>query len=354
MSFRHESAGDVRIGAGELRARVEAIFRAAGSGPSEARHIAAHLVLANLMGHDSHGISLIPLYLRMVREGKVVPDTRPEVVLDASTLLTLDGRRGFGQAVAAEAMDLGIARARQHGSVVIGLRNSHHVGRIGHWAEQCAEAGLVSLHFVNVIHAPPVVAPFAGADARLHTNPVAIGVPRPGAEPLILDFATSRVAQGKMRIAMNRGIPVPEGYLIDAEGRPSTDPRVVYDAPLGALLPFGEHKGSGLGLMCDILAGALTGGGTLHPGTQTDDIYINNMLSVLMDPERLGGTGTWQDELARGIVYFTGSPERTPGEPVLLPGEPERITRGRREREGIPVDATTWRLVNEAAATVGA
>ncbi len=354
MSFNAERTDDHRIDAAALRTRVAQIFRAAGSGPLEAGRIADHLVLANLMGHDSHGISLIPLYLRMVREGKVIPDTRPCVVVDAGTLITLDAHRGFGQSTAVEAMDVGIARAREFGSVILGLRNSHHVGRIGHWAEQCADAGLVSLHLVNVIHAAPVVAPFAGADARLHTNPIAIGVPRAGDAPLILDFATSRVAQGKMRIAMNRGLTVPEGYLIDADGRPSTDPSVVYQSPLGALLPFGDHKGSGLGLMCDILAGALTGGGSLHPETQTDDIYVNNMLSVIIDPERLGGAASWQRDLLAGLAYFTASPQRQPGQPVLLPGEPERRTRRRREAEGIPIDATTWRLVNEAAATVGA
>ncbi len=165
---------DIRIAAGDLHAMVVRIFSALGSGAREAGLVADHLVLANLFGHDSHGISLIPLYVRMAREGRVRPNTRVTTVMDAGALVTLDAGRGFGQATAHEAMECAIARAQAHGSVILALRNSHHVGRIGHWAEQCAAAGLVSVHFVNVLHAPPVVAPYAGSDARLHTNPFAV------------------------------------------------------------------------------------------------------------------------------------------------------------------------------------
>lgn len=354
MPFPAASADDDRlIPVAELRAQVLRIFLAAGSDAREAGLIADHLVLANLLGHDSHGISLIPLYLRMVREKKVAPNTHPTIVQDAGALLTLDGGRGFGQAVAHEAMATAIARTAELGSVILSLRNSHHVGRIGHWAEQCAAAGLVSLHFVNVIGGEPVVAPYAGSDARLHTNPIAIGMPRSGQPPLVLDFATSRVAQGKMRVAMNRGIAVPDGYLIDAQGRPTTDPSVVYRPPMGALLPFGEYKGSGLALMCDLLAGALSGAGTSHPGTLEQDLYLNNMFSVLVDPARLGGAATWQQEIEAGLAFHRASPPRAGQGPVLLPGEPERATRRRREQEGIPVDRTTWSLIAEAARAFG-
>ncbi|SME97464.1 uncharacterized oxidoreductase [Tistlia consotensis] len=353
MSFEATAPDDVLLAAPALQVRVEAIFAALGCAPREATAIAEHLVLANLMGHDSHGVSLIPLYVRMVREGRVAPNRRVSTVLDAGPLVTLEAHRGFGQATALEAMELAVARARRDGAAVVGLRNSHHVGRVGHWAERCAAAGLVSLHFVNVVGSAAVVAPFAGADARIHTNPVAIGMPRPGDEPLILDFATSRVAQGKLRVAMNRGLQVPEGHLIDAEGRPSTEPRVTYEPPFGALLPFGEHKGSGLGLFCDLLAGALTGGGTAHAGTLEEGVYLNNMLSIVLDPQRLGGQASWQRDLLDGIAWFAASPPRDPERPVLLPGEPERLTRRRRLAEGIPIDRETWRQIEEAARSVG-
>jgi uncharacterized oxidoreductase len=223
-----------------------------------------------------------------------------------------------------------------------------------HWAEQCAAAGLALIHLVNIIGLPPVVAPYAGRDARLHTNPFAIGLPRPGRPPIILDFATSRSAQGKMRIAMNKGISAPPGYLVDAKGEPSTDPRVVYDAPFGALLPFGDHKGSGLGLMCDLLAGALSGAATLHADRLDEGLCLNNLLSLIFDPDRLGGAPTWRAEVENGLAYVRASPERVPGSPVLAPGEVELVTRAERERSGIPIDATTWRLIREAAASVGA
>jgi uncharacterized oxidoreductase len=341
---------DLRIPRDELHAYVHGIFTSLGSDAREAGLMADHLVQANLYGHDSHGISLIPLYVRMVSEGKVQPNTRVRTVLDNGSLMTLDAGRGFGQAAGHEAMSIAIERASQTGSLILALRNSHHLCRIGHWAEQCAAAGLVSVHFVNVLHGAPVVAPYAGADARLHTNPFAVGVPRQGKHPLILDFATSRAAQGKMRIAMNRGVEVPPGYLIDEHGAPTLDPGVVYRSPIGALLPFGDHKGAGLGFVCDVLAGALSGAGTLHEGNLEDGVYINNMLSILIDPSRLGGCDDWQAELEAGAAYVQSSPPRDNMGAVLLPGDVEQDVAQTRLANGIPVDPTTWRLIAEAAA----
>ncbi|WP_219848935.1 malate/lactate/ureidoglycolate dehydrogenase [Pseudomonas poae] len=347
------SADDVRVSREDLQGYVREIFSATGCGEREAGLIAEHLVLANLLGHDSHGVSLIKLYVRMVREGKINLDQRVSQVMDAGTLLTLDASRGFGQALGHEAMQIGIERARQQGSVILALRNSHHLARIGHWAEMCAEAGLVSIHFVNVLHAVPTVAPYAGSDARLNTNPFAIGVPRADKPPMILDFATSRVAQGKMRIAMNRGVQAPEGYLLDASGQPSVDPSVVYRSPLGALLPFGEHKGAGLGFMCDMLAGALSGAGTLHEGHMEQDVYINNMLSIIIDPQRLGGMENWCSEVEAGAAYVKASPPREGMGPVLVPGELEQSVAQQRRVHGIPVDRETWQSILDAAQQVG-
>lgn len=347
------AADDLRVPRGELHAYVCTIFAALGSDARESGLMADHLVKANLYGHDSHGISLIPLYVRMVCEGKVKPNTRVSTVLDNGSLMTLDAGRGFGQAAGFEAISMAIDRAKETGSLILALRNSHHLCRIGHWAEQCAEAGLVSVHFVNVLHGAPVVAPYAGADARLHTNPFAVGVPRQGKTPLVLDFATSRAAQGKMRIAMNRGIEVPPGYLIDEHGEPTLDPGVVYRSPIGALLPFGDHKGAGLAFVCDVLAGALSGAGTLHEGNLEDGVYINNMLSILIDPARLGGCAQWQAELEAGAAYVQSSPPRPGMGEVLLPGEVEQQVAATRLANGIPVDPTTWRLIAEAAALAG-
>ena len=205
---------------------------------------------------------------------------------DNGAVIVIDGGAGYGQVVAKEAMDIGIERAKKHGVCVVGLTNAHHIGRIGHWAEQCARAGMVSTHWVNVHGHKSLVAPFGGAEPRFTTNPYCTAVPRKGKEPIVLDFATSQVAMGKVRVANNKKVQMEEGLLIDAAGQPTTDPGVMYNAPYGAILPFGLHKGGGLAVICDLLAGALTGGRTHSPRTIKKDgtDIINNMLSIIIDP----------------------------------------------------------------------
>lgn len=349
--FKSANDDDLYIEPAKLFSKVERVFLKLGVQKDQAVLIADHLVMANVKGHDSHGISLIPLYVDTALRKAIRPCAEPKLVHDGGVILNVDGQKGFGQVAAYRAMEWAIARAQTQGCVLVGLRNSHHIGRVGHYAEQCAKAGLASVHFVNVVQSPPVVAPYAGSDARLHTNPVAIGIPRAQGEgPVILDFATSRVAQGKMRIAMNRGQSVPSGYLLDDKGAPSQDPSVVYNIPLGALLPFGEHKGSGLGLICDLLAGAMTGGGAMHEGNLGEKVYINNAFSVVFDPDRINPDGEWQAEMEAGLAYFAASPPRDANYPILLPGDTESCTSAARQAEGIPVDRITWGKVAEAAA----
>src|SRR5258706_5588901 len=183
-------------------------------------------------------------------------------------------------------MEPALERAARRGVAVVGLQNSHHIGRIGHWAEQCVAAGYISMHYVNVI-SEPVVAPFGGRDARLVTNPFCVGVPVPGKDPILLDFATSRIAMAKVRVAMNRGEQLKPDTLLNHHGDPTTDPTTLFAEPHGAILPFGEHKGYGLAVICEILGGALSGGLTLHVKPASRQI-INNMLSIVIDPQRLG------------------------------------------------------------------
>jgi uncharacterized oxidoreductase len=252
--------------------------------------------------------------------------------------------------MAHDAMALGIERAGANGSCIVLLRNSHHAGRIGHWAEQCVEAGIVSVHFVNVV-IDPAVAPFGGTAARLGTNPFAVGVPRHDAPPIIVDFATSRWALGKVRIAMNAGQSVPPGTLLDAKGRPTTDPAALFASPPGAVVTFGEHKGWGLSLACELLAGALTGGRT-QSGPRTRPAVVNSMFSVLVSAEAIGTASRFAAEVD-AVVRWVQS-ENEDGAPVVrLPGDPERETRARRLREGIPVDPATWREIIAAAGLAG-
>src|SRR5688572_19265258 len=168
--------------------------------------------------------------------------------------------------------NLVLANLRRHGSCVMTLANVHHLGRIGHWAEMAVAQGLISIHFANVIsHAR--VAAHGGADARFGTNPLCIGIPLPGEAPFLLDMATSAVAQGKMRVAHNKGDKVAPGLLIDERGRPSDDPRYAVVPPLGAILPFGGHKGYGIALACELLGGALSGGGTDRKSTRLNSSH---------------------------------------------------------------------------------
>ncbi|MFO0297680.1 MAG: malate/lactate/ureidoglycolate dehydrogenase [Pseudomonadota bacterium] len=335
-----------------LRAAMRIVAAGFGSAPDEAAAVADNLVDANLTGHDSHGIGMLPRYVEAFLEGGLVPGARVRVLHDAGALLRLDGCAGFGQVIGREAISLGIERARRHGVAVVALGNSHHLGRIGAWAEQAADAGLVSLHFVNVI-ARPVVAPYGGARAGFGTNPFTAGVPLAGRPPLILDFATSTIAHGKTRVAYNKGEPVPPGCLIDDQGRPSTDPRWTNAEPWGALLAFGAHKGYGLAVLSELLGGALAAGLVGHREDGSRRRVLNGMLSVLLDPAALGGKAAVAREAEAVVATLRGMPPAPGTERVLLAGDPERAQRERRCAEGVPVDATTWRQILDAAAALG-
>ena len=343
--------------AAELRTQIATVLRAAGSSAQEADTVTANLVLANLTGHDSHGVGMVPRYVDAVLEGGLKPNSSVHVVLDTGSLLTLDGQRGYGQVVGEQAMELAIARAQTHGSCIMTLADAHHLGRIGHFAELAVAAGLVSLHFVNVL-SRPVVAPFGGADGRYGTNPCCIGIPLKGRAPFVLDFATSRVAQGKMRVAYNEGRRVEIGTLIDEDGRPTTDPGVVVvpqsNGLFGALLAFGEHKGYGLAVACELLGGALTGSGTWHrPTGPAVRAVINGMLTILIDPTRLGTRATFEQEALAFIDWLTAGPVAPSFDAVQIAGDPGRARRVQREAAGIIVDAQTWREIAAAGRKVG-
>ena len=339
------------LAARELTAYVATILIATGSSATEAQAVADNLVLANLSGHDSHGVGMVPRYVDAVLEGGLQPNAAVRVVLDTGTLLTLDGQRGYGQVVGEQAMQLGMARARQHGSCIMTLANAHHLGRIGHFAEMAVAQGLVSLHFVNVL-SRPVVAPFGGGDGRYGTNPCCIGVPLGDREPFILDFATSRVAQGKMRVAHNEGRQVEPGTLIDEHGHPTTDPGVVVvpqsNGLFGALLAFGEHKGYGLAVACELLGGALTGGGTWHRPADQARAVINGMLTILIDPARLGTQASLAQEAQAFVDWLRQSPPAPGSDGVQLAGEPERAARRQRLQAGIQIDDQTWAEIGQA------
>src|SRR6516162_3495013 len=329
------------------------VFEAAGSEADEARIIADHLIEANLRGHDSHGVGLIPGYLQRLAGGTAVPNRKGRIVSENGSLIVYDGERAWGQIAAREATLIGIAKARETGVAVVALRNPHHIGRVGTYGEMCVEAGMVSFHFVNVTDARPAVAPWRGTDARFSTNPVCIAIPGPEPQrPIILDMATSVVAMGKVRVARNKGEEMKPGMLLDGEGKPTTDPGAMYGQRRGALLTVGEHKGYALAFVCEMLAGALCGSGTMRPERQGRNTATNGMLMIVIDPSRLVDRDWLRDEIAAMTAYITASPPSNPNEPVLIPGDPERRTRAERTANGVPIDDETWRELATAARAI--
>lgn len=338
---------------------VERVCAGLGSEPTEAALVADQLVGANLSGHDSHGVGMIPTYVDAVHGGRLFVNRHPTVANDNGAVLVIDGNRAFGQVAGYEATNIAIDRAKDTGVALTGLRDSFHIGRIGHWGEQCARAGMVSIHFANVAGHDPMVAPYGGAEGRFVTNPVCIAIPGgtgPDGEiqPLaLLDMATSVIALGKARVAHNKGIDVPADSIIDSGGQPTRDPGGLFEHPRsGAILAFGLHKGSGLAIMCELLGAALTGGTTVAPHHERDFSALNSMLSIVIDPDALAGRSALIDEAVAFCDYVRSAKPREGCDEVLLPGEPEQRARVGRA-ESIPVDGGTLRELRHAAELAG-
>jgi uncharacterized oxidoreductase len=356
-----DSMTSVLVEAGRLDGLVAAIFRAAGCDAAEAGRISTHLLGANLAGHDSHGVARVPRYVEWLQAGYVLKGQDAAIVTDGGCFALLDGRFGFGQTVAPQAVALGIARAQQHGISVVGLRNAGHIGRVGDYAETANRAGLISVHFVNVAGSV-LVAPFGGTERRFSTAPFSVGVPLPG-RPLVLDFATSLVAEGKVLVASNGGKKLPADALIEPDGRLSDDPRTLYGRydPIGprnpangagAIRAFGEHKGAGLAFMCEMLAGALTGGGTSGPVDSRTRI-ANGMLSFFVSPKHFGTEAEFHATGRAYVDWVIGCRPAKAGEPVLAPGDKEAATRAERLANGVPLQPDTWESIRQVAQRLG-
>lgn len=341
-----------------LDALVRDMIVKAGWSPQEARETAHHLVLANLSGHDSHGVGMLPLYFQSLKDGNLSPASRPTTRLDAAPFLIVDAGVSLGQPAARNAVEQAAAMAKAGGVAILNLLDAHHIGRIGHYAEAAAEHGLISLFWVNVAGRPPIVAPHAAKEARFGTNPHAIGIPLPGGEPIILDFATSRMAHGKARVAFNKGEQVPPGYIIDGEGRPTTEPKHVFPhaipgLPLGALLPFGDHKGAGLSLIAELLSAGLMGAARIDEKPAKSWI-INSLFGILIDPARLEPDAELRrNRIESYLAFVRAAKPQDPSNTVLAPGDKERATRVARAASGIPLDDETWSQIRAAAADHG-
>jgi len=338
---------------------VADVFQHADSSAEEARRIATYLATANLTGHDSHGVIRVPVYIRWKKMGSVVPNQTAELVVDTPALAVVDGKFGYGQTVTPQAVRIGIEKCKASGLAAVALRNAGHIGRVGDWAEMAAAEGLVSIHFVNAAGSV-LVAPYGGVERRLSTAPYCVGIPRRGQAPVVLDFATSVVAEGKVLVASRGGKKLPKGALIDLDGHLSEDPALLYgpytpDGPRdhtqgrGAIRAFGEHKGSGLALICELLGGALTGTGATGPNRR----FANGMFAVYVDPSVVDPANFFDSEISRYIGYFKDTKPAAGIDAVLIPGEPEAKMRDERTKHGVPLPDETWAAIVNTARDVG-
>ena len=338
----------VKVQASSLQNAIASIFVAAGCSNSEAECISRHLVSANVCGHDSHGVLRVPRYVGYITEGQVVPNTELKVVLETDTLLVIDAGAGFGQPICEAVVERVAEKAKAAGVAIAAVRHLGHVGRLGDWAELLAERGLISLQFLNSMGTGMRGVPFGGSDRRLSPCPLAICVPRKDGPPVLVDITTTTVAEGKLAVARAKGQSVPEGWIVDKDGKPTTDPNDFYAG--GALLPMAGHKGSGLNIVTDLLAGALSGGGCTRAGATEP---LNNLLLIAIDPEKFAETDTYLAEVSRFCEWVKGSPPVNSGSDVLLPGEIEAHTKASRENDGIELDDTTWADIIATANRVG-
>src|SRR6201746_1741732 len=284
---------------------VAEVFAHSDSSPEEAKRIATYLTTANLTGHDSHGVIRVPVYIRWKKMGSIIPNQTAEVVVDTPSLAVVDGKFGYGQTVTPQAVRIGIEKCKKVGLAAVALRNAGHIGRVGDWAEMAAAEGLVSVHFVNAAGSL-LVAPHGGVEKRLSTAPYCVGIPRQGQDPIVLDFATSIVAEGKVLVASRGGKKLPKGALIDADGTLSEDPAVLYgphnaEGPrdhtkgTGAIRAFGEHKGSGLAFICALLGGAMTA--TAAPSADTR--FAHGLFAFYVDPKVVDTGNLFDGEISR-------------------------------------------------------
>ena len=338
------------IDEGRLAAFSSRIFQSLGAPQGKADIVAEHLVEANLRGHDSHGVGMIPSYVYGALRGHLKVNQDTELVQDSGGVMLFDGHLGFGQVVGRQATEQGIERAKSHGMVCVGARNNYHLGRIGAYGEIAAAEGLISMHFVNVVGHAPFVSPWGGRDKKMQTNPFCCAIPTDG-EPIVLDMATSAIALGKVRVAGMKGEPVPDGSLFDAEGIPTNDPGALDDG--GSLAPFGKHKGYGLALICELLGGGLAGEWTMQDESKQKDMIVNQMLMFFLDPDLFGGVEHFRREVEGMSDWLRSTTPAAGMDKVRLPGDPERESMAERRANGIPIDEQSWAQICDASEKAG-
>ena len=338
------------ISADVLERFTSAIFQSAGVGIEEADVVAASLVGSNLRGHDSHGVVRVKSYLGQLDKRELVAGAELVVLSETPAMLSADAAFGFGMVQMTRLIDRLEAKVLELGVASGTLCRCGHVGRLGEWAELVARRNLAGLVTVNDNGVLKCVAPPGGTEPTVSTNPVAIGVPT-GGEPLVLDISTSVVANGKVLVQNTAGEPCPEGWLLDADGEPTTDPAVRFSDPRGTILPMGGYKGFGLALLLDILVGGLSGGSC--PPAPEGAPGTNNVLVVAWDPERFAGKPHFQAEADGLIAFVRGVRRKADVDEIRLAGDRSQRMMVERRESGVPLDAGTWNSLLEAAERLG-
>jgi LDH2 family malate/lactate/ureidoglycolate dehydrogenase len=337
--------------AAELRQVTETIFTAAGAPADLATEMADALVGANLAGHDSHGVIRIPAYLRQIKDGQLDPKARPEIVKETATTALVDGKWTFGHVAAKYGTGVAIKKAKQSGTAAVSIVRCNHIGRLGQWASQAAAEDVIAMVVVgggggSSRMGQGAAAPFGGAERALSTNPIAIGMPGGETPDMLIDFATTVVAEGKLQVARAKGTPVPSGSILDKGGNPTTNAEDFYNG--GMLLPFGGHKGYALSMFVEMLGGAFTPGDELNGEGRRGGAVIWAIDAFAFRPKES------YEKNADFVLQRIKKIKPAPGfDEVLLPGEPEARSAAERMRDGIPVADTTWEQIVEGGKSVG-
>ncbi len=316
------------------------LFESAGAPADIALLVATSLVDANLAGHDSHGVVRIPQYLGQIASGELKPAERPQIVRDRGTAVLVDGCWGFGQVAARFATELAIQRAREHHLAAVSVGRCNHIGRLGEWSELAAASDVACLVTSCYGSGPYAAAPHGGAKRVLSTNPLSFAAPVDDGRVLV-DFATTVVAEGKIRVARAKGEQLPPGAIIDAAGRPTTNPEDYYAG--GMLLPFAGHKGFGLAVMVELLSVAIGGADELDPQRAYGSLFL------CLDTGAFRASAGYRRYAEQFRERITSAPPAQGFSEVLLPGEPEQRARRQRCQEGIPVPEATWEAIQQAA-----
>jgi uncharacterized oxidoreductase len=326
----------------QLSSLSTSLLKAAGASDEEARIVSKYLVNANLAGVDSHGVLRLTGYVDAIRGGLIKPGAKVEIVTETDSTALVNGNWGFGQIICTEAMQLAIQKAKKNGVSVVGIFNCNHIGRLSEYTTMALEHGMISFVAVG---ADPCVAPYGGRKAVLSTSPMSYAIPAGKEQPIVVDFATSVVAEGKIRAAILKGSKIPEGWIVNSAGRSTTNPAELYDKPVepfkfsGALLPAGGHKGYSLSLVVEALGGALTGNGC--DGEVTSG-YANGVFILVVKIENFVPLASFKSRIDRLIKSVKSTPTAEGFSEILIPGEPERREKKKRSKAGIPIPDIAW------------